>query len=396
MRRTTREGAAALVALALALATGCGGSAVERERETAPSAAVDNSPVIIGQAAMARPGAFQPPTASADVMVVSQDPLPRRLVERARKIKHVVAVEQFSLATFYAEEDQVTYAAVNPDTFRRFTPAATATTQEVWDRVADGEIALRPELRKTLPMDGDFVSIGNDEGARRAHVGAYATLVERSRISAVVNENWANLLGMPLGNALLVSTGSSAPDAVVKALKRRVGERGSVQRLALGLGGVKQTAVITGGSVASAVGSFTYTANADGTVNPDSGWVANYIRTESVPILGNVTCNKAMLPQLRAALTEIVRRGLADKIHPSEYGGCYVPRYIERNPARGLSFHTWGTAIDLNVPGNLRGSVGEIDPTVVAIFKSWGFNWGGDWGYTDPMHFELARLVKVG
>jgi hypothetical protein len=30
---------------------------------------------------------------------------------------------------------------------------------------------------------------------------------------------------------------------------------------------------------------------------------------------------------------------------------------------------------------------------VVAIFKSWGFGWGGDWGYTDPMHFEMNRLV---
>ena len=30
---------------------------------------------------------------------------------------------------------------------------------------------------------------------------------------------------------------------------------------------------------------------------------------------------------------------------------------------------------------------------MVAIFKRWGFAWGGDWGYTDPMHFEMNAIV---
>ena len=30
---------------------------------------------------------------------------------------------------------------------------------------------------------------------------------------------------------------------------------------------------------------------------------------------------------------------------------------------------------------------------MVAIFQKWGFAWGGDWGYTDPMHFEMAQIV---
>jgi len=32
----------------------------------------------------------------------------------------------------------------------------------------------------------------------------------------------------------------------------------------------------------------------------------------------------------------------------------------------------------------------------VEIFKRWGFGWGGDWRYTDPMHFELNRIVNPG
>ncbi len=147
--------------------------------------------------------------------------------------------------------------------------------------------------------------------------------------------------------------------------------------------------------MAQAVGSFSYRANADGSVVPDPRWVASYIRTESVPIIGAVTCNKVMIPQLRAALQELVDRGLRNLIHPGEYGGCYVPRFIGHDPAQGLSLHTWGIAIDLNVPGNQRGTKGQMDPQVVEVFNRWGFNWGGTWGYTDPMHFELGRLVAV-
>jgi hypothetical protein len=152
----------------------------------------------------------------------------------------------------------------------------------------------------------------------------------------------------------------------------------------------KEQAALTGSS--ADFGSFTYTYKADGSIQPDPAWVSEYIRTEQVPILGSVTCHKLMIPQLRAAMQQIVDSGLADEIHPGEYGGCYVPRFIASDPSNPISLHTWGIAIDLNVPGNLRGTVGEIDPGVVAIMKSWGFSWGGDWDYTDPMHFELARL----
>jgi hypothetical protein len=119
--------------------------------------------------------------------------------------------------------------------------------------------------------------------------------------------------------------------------------------------------------------------------------VAANIRTERVPILGAVTCHRVVLPQLRAALTEVVSRGLAAAIHPEEYAGCYYPRYIAGTTQ--LSLHSFGIALDLNVPGNRRGTVGEMDRTVVEIFKRWGFAWGGDWAYTDPMHFEMNALV---
>jgi len=395
--RSRRWGLLTLCTVLTVLLAGCGGSAIEADptTSTSPTEARTDIPMELREVALARPGAFKPPLRSADILVFGSKTLTPKVIASIKKLRSVVATEQFSMANFYAEEQPVVYAAVNPRTFRRFTPGSTATFQEIWDRIADGEIALTPQLRKTLPLKNDYVSIGNDQGALQAHVGSYAELVLRSQIGALVNGRWAAKLGMPAGNAMLISTGNHNPDDVVKVVRKRAGKGTSVQRLALGLGGEVQAAVLTGGSVARAVGSFTYTINSNGSVNPDSRWVSQYIRTETVPILGRVTCNKAMLPQLRAALTEIVDRGLAGKIDRSQYGGCYVPRFIASNPAQGLSFHTWGTAIDLNVPGNQRGTVGLIDREVVNIFIKWGFSWGGTWRYTDPMHFELARIVAT-
>ncbi|MCZ4500414.1 MAG: hypothetical protein JWQ74_2969 [Marmoricola sp.] len=392
------KASARVLALCCALAlgvSGCGGSVVP---PTTVAATLPQSDGIVplSQVAMPRPGAFKPPLASPDILVQSQQPLTAVQIASAKSSKGVKASVQFSLATFYSEENSVTYAAVDPATFRRFTPGPTASLNEVWDRVADGEIAVRPELRKSLPDAKNYVQMGNDTDSQKAHVGAYAPLVDRSKISAVVNERWAAKLHMPKDNALLISTGESDPAPVLKKLRKAYGKQVSVTLLAPDVDpNAAQAAVLTGGSVSRAVGSFTYTANRNGSVNPEARWVRDYIRTEQVPIIGTVRCNKAMLPQLRAALTEVVKLGYSSAIHPAEYGGCYVPRFIASDPSRGLSFHTFGTAIDLNVPGNLRGTVGQMDRNVVAIFKRWGFAWGGDWHYTDPMHFELASIVQV-
>jgi hypothetical protein len=393
-----RACALALLAVLGLTAAGCGGAAVKPSGAAAKTPTRTDVPAELRDVAMPRPGKVKTPLYTQDMLVYSQNPLPASVVDAMKAVKGVQAVEQFSMASFYVEEQQVSYAAVDPDTFRRFTPAATAQMADIWNRVADGELGVTPGIRNAIALHDDTVQMGNAKDAPTLHIGALAPLNEQLNapfISAVVNERWASRLHMPEGNALLISTGSAEPRDLQPKLRALAGDRATVQILGPGRNldpGRALTAVLTGGSVAQAVGSFTYTANRDGSVNPDPRWVAQYIRTEQVPILGAVRCNKAMLPQLRAALTEIVQRGLASKIHRSEYGGCYVPRYIGHDPSQGLSFHTWGTAIDLNVPGNQRGTVGTIDRTVVQIFKRWGFNWGGTWHYTDPMHFEMAQL----
>ncbi len=216
-------------------------------------------------------------------------------------------------------------------------------------------------------------------------------------------------LGMTVDNAMMVAAPRTGLGEVSRGLRVVVGDRAAVYPLVQpstdGASRATRTraeeavpqvgaAVLSGESVAQAVGSFRYRYLPDGTVQPDPDWVAANIRTEQVPILGAVTCHRVMLPRLRWALREVVERGLGPSIDPGDFGGCYVPRFIGYAPTNGLSLHTWGIAVDINVSTNQRGSVGAIDPVVVDVFRKWGFAWGGDWAYTDPMHFELAVLTR--
>jgi hypothetical protein len=126
----------------------------------------------------------------------------------------------------------------------------------------------------------------------------------------------------------------------------------------------------------------------------DRTWVAENIRVATVPILGRVQCNRALIPQLRGALSELEAEGLGHLLDPGDYGGCYSARFLNRIPEAGISHHTWGLAIDINVSTNQFGRVPHQDPRVVAAFERWGFTWGGHWLLPDGMHFEFVRFAS--
>jgi hypothetical protein len=404
--RLTLAGAAVLLSV-----VGCGDPGAERPAAggstgasvRTPPATGANSPTSRPSAStppgdpahtVAAPGPFRPPLQTADILVFGQRPLSGAMVSRIRHLDGVTAVVRFSLAQVSVQDHAINVAAVDPATYRVFNPERIARFQQEWDRVAGGEMALSPRFRRQVQRDG-YVRMGARVDAARVHVGAFASQIPQ--VDAVVNQAWAHDLGMRPGNALLVSTGIHTPLSIRKPLQRIVGRQASVTRMdaaaRYGLDtSVAQTAFLVG-SAADAVGSFSYTVLGGGRIAPERSWVAQHISTETMPVLGPMTCNTAMFPQLRAALDAIVAQGLAGAIHPSQYGGCFVPRFIAGTTT--LSNHAFGLAFDLNVPENLRGTRGRIDRRVVAIFQQWGFTWGGTWHWTDPMHFELNRVVHA-
>jgi hypothetical protein len=126
----------------------------------------------------------------------------------------------------------------------------------------------------------------------------------------------------------------------------------------------------------------------DDWIGIDPRWPRRNVVSRNVPILGSVTCHRAMIGPLRRALTRLRRRGLARLVDPADYAGCYAPRRI---PGSGsLSLHAWGLAVDINASENPQGSRPRQDPRLVRAFEREGFTWGGRWPTApDGMHFEL-------
>jgi D-alanyl-D-alanine carboxypeptidase len=123
-------------------------------------------------------------------------------------------------------------------------------------------------------------------------------------------------------------------------------------------------------------------------VRLDPAFVRRHIVTRNVPVLGAVSCHRAMIRPLRAAMSELRRRGLARLVDPGDYAGCYAPRRI--SPTGALSLHAWGLAVDLNASRNPFGGRSHQDPRLVRTMERHGFTWGGEWPTVrDPMHFEF-------
>lgn len=339
--------------------------------------------------AVAPPGPRTTPLLSADILVISPDTISDATIAKVRKAPGVSGVVPISLANISIQDQLLTVVAADPATYRLFTPESSADNQGVWDRVAGGEMAVDPSVAKTMPSDA-FAQMGAAADAPKIHIGAFAPQIPHA-VTAVVNQKWGAALHMKSDNALLISTTITSPDRVVGPVQKLVPDA-SVQRLdvvaQLGLDPQAAQAAVVVGSLGQAIGIYRYSVAGD-TVTPDAAWVGSHIVTETVPILGAVTCNRALFPQLKAALAEVVARGLAKTIHT--YDGCYNPRFIAGTHV--LSNHAFGLAIDINASENQRGTVGQMDRGVVQIFEKWGFTWGGVWQYTDPMHFEMNRIV---
>jgi hypothetical protein len=128
-----------------------------------------------------------------------------------------------------------------------------------------------------------------------------------------------------------------------------------------------------------------------GMIRIDQKWVDENTVEASIPLLGVARCHKAIFPQLQGAFAEIVQRGLQGSVYGRDFGGCFSPRFLNRDPNAAISHHSWGVAFDINVSQNLFGDEPVLDPRVVRVLERWGFTWGGHWTVPDGMHFEYLR-----
>ena len=328
------------------------------------------------------------------VFEVSLDePLSDARVDSLRQVAGVEVVTQLTSKELAVDAGgkrvQLEVAAVEPILFRSVTPPTTRAADFVWISLILGRAAPTFDAAKKLGVeDGGSLTIGTTP----FDIGAIADNGVPNFADVLVQNGAADELGLGPARTLIVGAGTGASvDAIGKAIKKRL-PGAKVHRLV-----EEETAPVpeesaptpmgqvTGGTI----GTMTFQILKNGFIRPDPSWVEANIVQGEVPILGFVTCHRFLFPRLAGAMDQIEELGLADLIEPRQYGGCYVPRFIDRDPSKPLSMHAFGLAVDLNVKDNPLGSAGNMDPRVVEVFDDWGFEWGGFWDRPDPMHFEL-------
>jgi hypothetical protein len=281
--------------------------------------------------------------------------------------------------------------AVDPLLFRSLAPEPTREADFVWSALVAGEAVVTFDAAADLGIESSGeLTIGD----LSLNAGAVADNGVPNLADVLVADFVGEDAGVASPRLLAVGVKDAGRTAEAGRALRRELPDARVRRLLGDVPGPIEPAApeVVGESSGGLIGTMTFQVLDDGFIRPDPAWVSANITSATVPIIGSVTCHRLLIPQLHAALTEIEAEGLADRIY--QYGGCYVPRFIDRDPGKPLSMHAFGLAIDVNTPTNQLGTQGDMDPRVVEIFERWGFVWGGRWSRPDPMHFELGRLIR--
>lgn len=407
-RPQARTGAAVIRAEALAclvalVAAACGGGAprsVSANSPQASSPASGTPGADRGASPNPSPSPLPPVTPLSPALQI-QDPagLSAAQAQSVRGIAGVVGVARVALAYVTAHTPgglrQVSVAAVDPLEFRPLAPAVTAQADFVWQGLLAGDIYLAHEEQPVLNVAlGSQLPMTGPHGTVPLRVGGLAANGTPNIASGLVSLQEAADLGLPGPTELLVSVAQGVNiDAVTKAITKTLPQATAAPLVAL-----VEHALIAGTAAEKLLGSFNYKANPDGSISEDSRWVNANIVTRAVPILGSVTCNKLMFAQLTGVMTDLQQEGLANLINVAEYhqhpGNCWQPRFVDSDPSRGISYHAWGIAIDINRNENPEGGTSHQDPRLIEAFERWGYRWGGVFYPPDPMHFELAGIMQ--
>jgi cell wall-associated NlpC family hydrolase len=164
------------------------------------------------------PGAVSPLQKAVvpHLLAASGETIPAANVEAVRHLKGVKSVDVVDAARALVAGKRVGVMGVEPSTFRAFTPEASAKSDALWRNISGGDVAISFTMGKDggVPL-ASWTQIGGSEHKTSVRVGAYATM-GIGQVDAVVSHATARTIGMPAGNALLVS----APHTDIAKLRK--------------------------------------------------------------------------------------------------------------------------------------------------------------------------------
>lgn len=154
------------------------------------------------------------------VLVAGATTLPADVIAKVKGIRGVQGVETVDAVQAMIAGKRVGLMGVDPSTFRDYTPEPTAKSDALWRNVAGGDVAIS----FTMGSDGGValgsrVPAGGRDHQGELRVGAYATM-GIGDVDAVVSHQTAMSLGLPSGNAMLVSAPKVDSGKLLKAVRK--------------------------------------------------------------------------------------------------------------------------------------------------------------------------------
>ena len=149
----------------------------------------------------------------ADLLVVAPFSLSAHVLSAVSRLPGVTGADPIEAAKVKINGTNAAVLGVDPSTFRGYAPRLVAESDTLWQGVADGGIAVSWTMGTLdrLPLGGGVTVTGSQPEQLR--VVAFGT-VGIGGVDAVVSDSIARSLGMPAGNAIVVS----APPASVASL----------------------------------------------------------------------------------------------------------------------------------------------------------------------------------
>jgi len=132
-------------------------------------------------------------------------------------------------------------------------------------------------------------------------------------------------------------------------------------------------------------GEFAIRPSGDG-FEQERAWRDANIVTETIPLLGSVTCHRDFVPMLRTAMTALEADGKGGLVNRGSFSGCWNPRFIAGRQA--ISHHSFGAAADINFFEPLDGPYSPTNPDLLVALYTVGLTSGHVWVNPDPGHFE--------
>ncbi|HUK68615.1 MAG TPA: C40 family peptidase [Streptosporangiaceae bacterium] len=176
----------------------------------------------------------------ADLIVIAQHSLPRNAMAAIEALPGVTAAASLDAARIKVNGNYVAMIGVDPSSFRSFAARPTASSNRLWQDVAAGGIAVSYDMGKQahLPLGGTVHVAGRNPAD--LHVAGFAT-AGIGGIDAVVSHQTAMSVGLPAGNAIVISAPNADLTALVSQIKRVVPKPAAVQ-------GLVYTVTVRGGS----------------------------------------------------------------------------------------------------------------------------------------------------